>query len=62
MATKLRVTWVHSAIGHPMQQKKTIHALGLRRLNYTVELPDNPGVRGMIFKVKHLVRVEEVSE
>ena len=59
---KLRVTWVHSAIGYPVRQKKTIQALGLHRLHHTVEHPDNPGVRGMIFKVRHLVRVEEVKE
>ena len=59
---KLRVTWVHSAIGYPVRQKKTIHALGLHRLHHSVEHPDNPSVRGMIFKVKHLVSVEELAE
>ena len=59
---KLRVTWVRSGIGHPESQKLTIRALGLRRLHHSVEHPDNPSVRGMIFKVKHLIRVEEVSE
>lgn len=59
---KLRITWVNSAIGHPARQKKTILALGLRRLHHTVEHVDNPSLRGMVFKVKHLVRVEEVAE
>lgn len=56
----LRVTLVKSAIGFNKDQKRTVTALGLNKLNSTNELPDNPAVRGMIFKVKHLVRVEEV--
>jgi large subunit ribosomal protein L30 len=59
---KLRITWVRSSIGRPFDQKRTIVALGLRRLHHTVERPDNPSVRGMIFKVKHLLKVEEVAE
>lgn len=59
---KLRITWVKSGIGHPIDQKRTIQALGLRRLHHTVEHADTPTMRGMIFKVKHLVRVEEVAE
>ncbi len=59
---KLRITWVRSGIGHPADQKRTIQALGLRKLHQTVEHMDNPTLRGMIFKVKHLVRVEEVAE
>lgn len=58
---KLRITWVRSTIGRPFDQKRTIVALGLRRLHHTVELPDNPSVRGMVFKVKHLIKVEEVT-
>ncbi len=58
---KLRVTWVRSAIGHPERQKDTIRALGLHKLNDTIEHDDTPSVRGMIFKVKHLVKVEEVE-
>jgi large subunit ribosomal protein L30 len=54
----LRITWVRSSIGYPKDQKATIKALGLRRLNQTVERPDNPQVRGQIFKVKHMVVVE----
>ncbi len=60
--TKLRITWVRSGIGHPQSQRRTIQALGLRKLNQTVEHMDTPAMRGMIFKVKHLVRVEEVNE
>jgi large subunit ribosomal protein L30 len=61
--TKLRVKWVKSSIGYPKDQKATIQALGLRKLHQTVELDDQPAVRGMIRKVIHLVQVEEtVSE
>ena len=57
---KLRVTLVKSAIGYSKDQKRTVVALGLNKLNSTNELPDNSAVRGMIFKIKHLVRVEEI--
>ena len=59
---RLRITWKRSAIGQQMDQKRTIEALGLRRLGQTVEHSDSRSVRGMITKVKHLVAVEEVSE
>ena len=55
----VRVTWVKSAIGYDQRQRATLRGLGLRRLHQTVELKDGPEVRGMIAKVKHLVRVEE---
>lgn len=59
-ATKtLRVAQVKSAIGRPATQGKTLKAMGLGRIGKSVTLPDNPGVRGMIFKVKHLVEVTE---
>jgi large subunit ribosomal protein L30 len=54
----IRITYVKSAIGRTKDQKETIRALGFRRLNQTVERPDNPSVRGMVEKVQHLVRVE----
>jgi large subunit ribosomal protein L30 len=57
---KLRVKWVKSAIGYSKDQKATIRALGLRKLQQTVEHEDNPALRGMIRKVNHLVKVEEV--
>ncbi|MCI8675012.1 MAG: 50S ribosomal protein L30 [Lachnospiraceae bacterium] len=60
MADKLKVTLVKSPIGAVPKQKKTVEALGLRKLNKTVELPDNDAVRGMIWHVKHLVKVEEI--
>lgn len=58
---KLRVTQVRSAIGHKSDQARTIRSLGIHRLHETVEIVDNPSVRGMIFKVKHLVEVEEIE-
>ncbi|HUS14951.1 MAG TPA: 50S ribosomal protein L30 [Chloroflexia bacterium] len=56
----LRITWVKSAIGYNQDQKDTIKSLGLRRLNHVVEVADSASIRGMIFKVKHLVSFEEV--
>lgn len=56
----LRVTQVRSAIGKKYDQDRTLRALGLGRIGRTVEQVDNPAVRGMIFKVKHLVEVEEL--
>lgn len=59
MNKKLRITYVKSAIGYNEKQKATIRALGFRKLNQTVELEDNPAIRGMVNKVSHLVTVEE---
>ena len=56
----LRITQVRSAIGRKADQGATLKALGLGRIGRTVEQVDNESVRGMIFKVKHLVKVEEV--
>ena len=55
----LRITLVKSPIGYSERQKRTVRALGLRRMRQTVELVDNPAVRGMITKIQHLVQVEE---
>ena len=60
MAEKLKITLVKSTIGCPQDQKDTVRALGLRKLGATVERPANDAVRGQVFKVKHLVSVEEV--
>jgi large subunit ribosomal protein L30 len=59
VAATLKVTWKKSAIGYKEDQKRTIRALGLRRLGQTVVHSDSPSVRGMIRKVKHLLAVEE---
>ena len=60
MADKLRITLVKSPIGAIPKHRKTVEALGLRKLNKTVELPDNDAVRGMIRQVAHMVKVEEI--
>lgn len=57
---KLRVTLVRSTIGRHWRQKLTVRALGLRKLHQTLEHNDTPQIRGMIAKVAHLVKVEEV--
>ena len=59
MAEKLKITLVKSTIGAVPKHKKTVQALGLKKLNQTVELPDNGATRGMIWQVRHLVKVEE---
>ena len=58
---KLKIKQVRSVIKCQEGQKRTIQALGLRRLNQSVVQPDNPQIRGMVFKVKHLVEVEEIK-
>ena len=60
MAKKLKITKTRSIIDQIEQQKRTIKALGLGRPNYSVVKNDTPQIRGMIRKVIHLVRVEEV--
>ena len=58
---KLKVTWVKSDIGYAEDQKRTIQSLGLRKLNQSVVKEDSVALRGMVVKVRHLVKVEEVS-
>ncbi len=59
---KLKVTLTRSLISRPETQKKTVRSLGLGKMNSSSVLPDNPAIRGQIFKVKHLVTVKEVAE
>ena len=59
---KLKVTQVRSVIDRPKDQKRTVRALGLHRINDSVVKDDRPEIRGMIQKVSHLVLVEEVAE
>lgn len=59
---QLKITWTKSYIGKPQNQRRVIDALGLRRLNQTVVLGDTPTVRGMVNKVGHLLKVEEMEE
>ncbi len=58
---KLRITWVKSGIGYAETQKRTLAALGFHRLNQSVIHDDSMSIRGMINKVRHLVKVEEES-
>jgi large subunit ribosomal protein L30 len=60
MAGKLKITQIRSAIGRLKEQKRMVRALGIKRLYQSVEHADTPAIRGMIEKVKHLVKVEEV--
>ena len=59
MADKLKVTLVKSPIGCGPKHRRTVEALGLKKVNKTVELPDNAAVRGMVNQVSYLVKVEE---
>ncbi len=57
---KLRVTQIKSQIGRKYDQEQTLKSMGLGRIGKSHDLPDNDTVRGMIFKVKHLIKVEEL--
>ena len=59
---KLRITYVKSAIGYSKDQKATIRSLGLHKLNSVALHDDTPSIRGMAFKVRHLVTLEEVAD
>lgn len=59
--SKINVTYKKSAIGYNKSQKRTIRALGFTKLNQVMEHDDNPVIRGMVHKVRHLVSVEEVK-
>jgi large subunit ribosomal protein L30 len=60
MSSKLKVTLKKGLVGRPADQRGTVRALGLKRIGQIVEKEDRPEIRGMIFKVKHLVEVEEL--
>ncbi len=59
---RVKVTLVRSTIGFDRRQAEVVRGLGLRRIGHTVELQDVPSIRGMIFKVRHLVRVSDVED
>ena len=59
--SKVRIRQIKSASGHTGDQKRTVRALGIRAMNQVVEHDDTPQIRGMVFKVRHLVKVEEVA-
>lgn len=61
MSSRLKVTLKRGMVGRPPDQRKTVRALGLKRIGQSVEKEDRPEVRGMIFKVKHLVDVERIQ-
>jgi len=58
---KLRITWIKSGIGYKEDQRRNLKALGFHRLNQSVIHSDSSSIRGMINKVRHLVKVEEES-
>ena len=60
MADKLKVTLVKSTIGAIPKHKKTVEALGLKKVNKSVELPNNAATLGMVQQVRHLVKLEEI--
>jgi large subunit ribosomal protein L30 len=62
VASKLKIRQFKSASGHTQDQHATIRALGIRRLHQVVEHNDTPQIRGMVFKVRHLVKVEEGTQ
>jgi large subunit ribosomal protein L30 len=57
--SKIRIKWVRSQIGYSEDQRRTIRALGLKKLQHSVEREDSPTIRGMVHKVRHLIAVEE---
>jgi large subunit ribosomal protein L30 len=59
---QLKITYTKSTIGYAESQKATVRSLGLRKLHQSVIHEDTPVIRGMIFKVKHLVTVEELND
>lgn len=58
---KIRITQIRSKIGRPERQKRTLQALGLKRIRHTVEHEPTPQIMGMVHKVRHLVTVEETE-
>ena len=62
MAEKLKITLISSMIGRPEKHRKVLRGMGLTKRNKSVELVDTPATRGMIRKVSHLVKAEEISD
>ncbi len=58
--SKVKITQIKSQIGSSKKQKATIEALGIKKMNHSVELENTPQIAGMVEKVKHLVKVEEI--
>ena len=62
MSSRLKVTLKKGLVGRPADQRGTVRALGLKRIGQSVEKEDRPEIRGMIFKVKHLLDVEKIGQ
>ena len=60
MSGKIKITLVKSMIGRPEKHRRVLRGMGLTKLNRTVELEDTPSIRGMVYKVSHLVKTEEM--
>ena len=58
--TKIKITQIRSGIGRPLRQKRTLQALGIKKMHHTVEHEATPQILGMVNKIKHLVTVEEL--
>ncbi|MCF8068624.1 MAG: 50S ribosomal protein L30 [Desulfobacterales bacterium] len=61
MADMLKITMVKSMIGRPEKHRKVLRSLGLTKINKTVQYADTPSIRGMVHKVSHLVKAEEIT-
>ena len=59
MEKQISITWIKSTIGYPEVQRKTIKSLGFKRLHQTITHDDTPSIRGMIFKVNHLLKINQ---
>lgn len=59
---RLRITQIKSAIDYRQRARRTLAALGIKRMHHTVIQPDNPAIRGMIKSIEHLLKVEEIKE
>jgi large subunit ribosomal protein L30 len=62
MSGKIKITLVKSMIGRPEKHRRVLRGMGLTKLNRTVELEDTPSIRGMVYKVSHLVKTEEMID
>ena len=62
MSSRLKVTLKKGLVGRPADQRGTVRALGLKRIGQSVEKEDRPEIRGMIFKVRHMVEVEKIGQ
>jgi large subunit ribosomal protein L30 len=61
VAKTLKITLVRSTIGEKPKTRATVESLGLRKIRQSVERPDTPDVRGMVFRARHLLDVEEIA-